>query len=250
MQSTYNKKPVLITGASRGIGKAIAEAFAKEGHPLYLCCQKNIEKLNELCKALTEKYSVDCLAIACDVGDEASVTDMFRQINKSASGPAAIVVNNAGIAYYGLITDMTSREWHDIISVNLDSVFYICKNAIPYMLQNEGGRIINISSVWGNVGASCEVAYSASKGAVNAFTKALAKELAPSGIPVNAIACGMVNTEMNTSHLSPEEIADLTLEIPADRICEPEEVAEAVVALSKSPTYLTGQIITMDGGWT
>ncbi len=247
--SGNNKKPVLITGASRGIGEAIARAFAKEGYPLYLCCHKSTEKLNSLCLELSDKYSIPCTAFSCDVGNENEVNSMFDAMVKSETGAPGIVINNAGVAFYGLLTDMSADEWRSLMSVNLDSLFYICKNAVPHMLHNGGGRILNISSVWGNVGASCEVAYSASKGGVNSFTKALAKELAPSHIPVNAIACGMVNTEMNSSHLTEDEIKEIAADIPADRVCEPREVADLALKLIDAPDYLTGQIITMDGGW-
>ena len=159
-----------------------------------------------------------------------------------------MLVNNAGIAHIGLLSDMTPDEWHRIMHTNLDACFYTCKYAIPLMLQNHSGRIINISSVWGNVGASMEVAYSASKGGVNTFTKALAKELAPSNIQVNAIACGAIDTDMNRC-FSGEELQYLMDEIPADRLGEPNEVADLALYLAEAPAYLTGQIITIDGGW-
>ena len=149
----------------------------------------------------------------------------------------------------GLLTDMTPEEWDEIIGTNLSSMFYTCKNAIPLFLQQGLGRIINISSVWGRVGASTEVAYSASKGGVNAFTKALAKELAPSAIAVNAIAPGVIDTEMNRAHLSDEDLAALASEIPADRLGSAGEVARLALQLASSPLYMTGQIITIDGGW-
>ena len=244
-----NKGPALITGASRGIGKAIAEAFAKDGYDLYLCCKTNIDSLSEFSKELSLKHGICALPFSCDVSDDKSVQSMFEAIEEAGTGYPHIVINNAGIAWYGLLTDMTSEEWHRLIGTNLDSVFHICKNAVPHMLHDGEGCIINISSVWGNVGASCEVAYSASKGGVNAFTKALAKELAPSGIPVNAISCGVIDTEMNSSHLSEDELKELAAEIPADRIGKPSEVAELALNLATSPKYLTGQIITIDGGW-
>ena len=143
---------------------------------------------------------------------------------------------------------MSYTEWQNVMSTNLDSVFLTSKFAVPKMLANHRGKIINISSIWGNVGASMEVAYSASKGAVNSFTKALAKELAPSNIQVNAIACGMIDTDMN-SCFSEEDLYSIIEEIPADRIGQPEEVAKLCHMLAEAPEYLTGQIITMDGGW-
>ena len=144
---------------------------------------------------------------------------------------------------------MTTEEWRNVMATNIDSLFYTSKFGIPKMLQKHSGRIINISSIWGNVGASMEVAYSASKGAVNSFTKALAKELAPSNIQVNAIACGLIDTDMN-AYFSEEDLRYIIEEIPADRMGQPVEVARLCLMLAESPEYLTGQIITLDGAWT
>lgn len=238
-----NQKTALITGASRGIGKAIAEAFAAEGYHLILTCSRTLPDLKAFAGSLSEQYGVSCLALQADVGSLSDVENIFRHITS-----LDVLVNNAGISHVGLLSDMTVEEWHHVLSVNLDSLFYTCKSAIPLMLQKHAGRIINISSVWGNVGASMEVAYSCSKGGVNAFTKALAKELAPSNITVNAIACGVIDTSMN-SCFSPEEMEVLRSEIPADRIGSPAEVAKLALQLADAPTYMTGQILTIDGGW-
>ena len=143
---------------------------------------------------------------------------------------------------------MSFDEWNNCINTNLSSVFYTSKLCIPQMIQKKQGHIINISSVWGNVGASCEVAYSASKGGVNAFTKALAKELAPSGIQVNAIAFGLIDTDMN-AHLTDEDKVELTNEIPMGRAGSIEDAGKMVLSILSSPSYMTGQIISMDGGW-
>ena len=177
------------------------------------------------------------------MGREQDVAELFSGIRQ-----IDVLVNNAGMAHFGLLSDMTAAQWHEILAVNLDSCFYTCRAAIPLMLRRHQGRIINISSVWGTQGASMEVAYSASKGGMNAFTKALAKELAPSNIQVNAIACGIIDTAMNGT-LSPEDLAALKEEIPADRLGRPEEVAQLALYLATAPAYLTGQIITIDGGW-
>ena len=244
-----DKCTALITGASRGIGKAIAAEFAKNNYNLYLCCKSHVDSLTAYAAELSAEYGITAIAVACDVSDEADVSSLFDIIDKSPIGAPEVVINNVGIAWYGLLTDMSSDEWHQMIGTNLDSVFYICKKAVPYMIRNGHGKIINISSVWGQVGASCEVAYSTSKGGVNAFTKALAKEVAPSGVQVNAIACGVIDTEMNSSHLSEDELSELASEIPADRLGRPEEVAELALSIARSPSYLTGQIITIDGGW-
>lgn len=238
-----HRKTALITGASRGIGKAMAEAFAAKGYHLILTCSRTLPQLQAVAEELTAKYSVSCLALQADMGNSADVEKIFQQISS-----LDVLVNNAGISHVGLLTDMSIEEWKRVMSVNLDSLFYTCRLAVPLMLQKHSGRIINISSVWGNVGASMETAYSASKGGVNTFTKALAKELAPSNIQVNAIACGVIDTSMN-SCFSTEEMEALQAEIPADRIGRPEEVAELALRLAEAPTYLTGQIITIDGGW-
>ena len=159
-----------------------------------------------------------------------------------------ILVNNAGVAHIGLLQDMTDEEWRKVIDTNLSSVFYCCRQAIPGMLHRKKGKIINISSMWGNVGASCEVAYSASKGGINSFTKALAKELAPSNIQGNAIACGVIDTRMNACY-SLEEREALSQDIPAGRFGQPEEAAALIYDLACGHDYLTGQVITLDGGY-
>lgn len=237
-------KTALITGASRGIGKAIAKEFAIQGYDLYLTCISSIEQLKDYAHELEQTHVIRCLAIQADMGCYEDVANVFEQI------PALdVLVNNAGISYVGLLSDMTPDEWHKVMHTNLDACFYTSKLAIPLMLQNHSGHIINISSVWGNVGASMEVAYSASKGGVNTFTKALAKELAPSNIQVNTIACGLIDTDMNKC-FTPEDLEAVTAEIPADRMGSPEEIAKLAYQLATAPTYLTGQIITIDGGWT
>ena len=159
-----------------------------------------------------------------------------------------MLVNNAGVSHLGLLSDMTDDEWTRVIQTDLSSVFYCCREAIPKMVSRKSGHIINISSMWGVSGASCEVAYSAAKSGVNGLTRALAKELAPSQIPVNAIACGVIDTVMN-QWLNKEERRELEEEIPAGRFATPEEVAQATVNLVNSPIYLTGQIIGLDGGY-
>lgn len=237
-------KTALVTGASRGIGKAIAKTLASDGYNLHLICEKNMNMLSDFCDELEKEYAIKAICHKCDVSNYESVSEVFSKIEN-----LDVLVNNAGISYVGLLTDMSPDEWNRIISVNLTSAFNTCKNAIPLMLRNHSGAIINISSVWGNIGASTEVAYSATKGGINSFTKALAKELAPSNISVNAIACGFVNTEMN-AHLSEEDRQALRDEIPADRFAEVEDIAQAVQGLLKTSSYLTGQIITVDGGWT
>lgn len=236
-------KTALITGASRGIGRAAAEVFAAAGYHLILTCNSSVEELKSLAESLTTRYMISCQAIQADAGDPDSVARLFKGIES-----LDVLVNNAGISHIGLLTDMTVDQWRRVLAVNLDACFYTCRAAIPLMLKKKSGRIINVSSVWGAQGASMEVAYSASKGGVNAFTKALAKELAPSNIQVNAIACGVIDTSMN-SCLSQAELADLKTGIPADRLGTPEEAAQLILQIAQAPGYMTGQIITMDGGW-
>lgn len=238
-----NKKTALITGASRGIGKATAECFAAAGYDLILTCNSSIAALQETAAALEKKYGIQCSAVKCDMGSEEEVLRLFKALDT-----LDVLVNNAGISHIGLLTDMTADEWHRLLAVNLDSCFYTCRAAIPLMLKKHSGHIINVSSVWGAQGASMEVAYSASKGGMNAFTRALAKELAPSNIQVNAIACGVIDTAMN-SCLTADELCSLTAEIPTDRLGRPEEVASLILQTASAPAYMTGQIITIDGGW-
>lgn len=233
---------VLITGASRGIGRASAEAFAKEGFELYLTCLHSFDVLAQYQKFLEKEYHVPCHIFCCDMGNEEDVAAVFSQIDR-----LDVLVNNAGISCTGLFTDLTSSKWENVLRTNLSSCFHTCHHAVPLMLREKKGKIINVSSLWGAQGASMEVAYSASKGGINAFTKALAKELAPSNIQVNA-AFGAIDTDMMKEY-SEEDRALVCSEIPADRLGRPEEAAQPLLSLAHAPEYLTGQIVTMDGGW-
>ncbi len=226
------KRTALITGASRGIGRAIAESFA-EKYELILVCRRDVDDLRDL----------PGRHFAGDVGDMAFVQSVFREVES-----LDVLVNNAGISWFGLLQETPPEKWAELINTNLTSVYNTCHEAIPLMLKKHSGKIINISSVWGEAGAAMETAYSASKGGVNALTKALAKELAPSGIQVNAVACGVIDTDMN-AFLSGEEREELIEEIPAGRMGRPEEVAQLVYSLASGHDYMTGQIITFSGGW-
>lgn len=237
------RKKALITGASRGIGEAIAKELARQGFDLTLTCLNSLDQLKELAGGLEKKYGISCHIFQGDMGDPETVDRLFDGLNR-----LDVLINNAGISHIGLLSDMSVSQWKRVMSTNLDSCFYTCRRAIPLMVHAKQGRIINISSVWGQAGASMEAAYSASKGGVNSLTKALAKELAPSNIQVNAIACGVIDTDMNRC-FSPEEMASLIEEIPADRIGRAEEVAALAGQLITAPAYMTGQIITIDGGW-
>ncbi len=242
-----NKPTVLVTGASRGIGREIALAFAKEGYHVYLNCSKSIAEIEKLASEILALPYGSCDVCIGDAGDADVVRSIFALI-ESQSGGLDVLVNNAGIAHIGLLTDMTDEEWSRLVQTNLSSVFYCCRSAVPHMVSNKAGKIINISSMWGTSGASCEVAYSATKAGVHGLTRALAKELAPSNIQVNAIACGCIDTSMN-AQLDLAERKALETEIPAGRFGTPQEVADMVMQLVKSPSYMTGQVIGFDGGF-
>lgn len=241
-----SRKTIFITGSSRGIGLAIAKQFAENGYAVALNAGKQKDALMHA-KEQCEKFNVPVLTYFGDISSEAFVQNTIADLY-CKWGHIDVLVNNAGISYIGLLTDMTSQEWHNVIDTNLSSVFYTCHEVVPHMVRRQQGRILNISSIWGNTGASCEVAYSASKGGVNLFTKALAKELAPSNIAVNAISCGVIDTSMNHC-LNEEERKQLADEIPAGRFGTPKEVAELAYQLASSSSYLTGQIIGLDGGF-
>ncbi|NLG03225.1 MAG: 3-oxoacyl-ACP reductase FabG [Clostridia bacterium] len=234
---------VLITGASRGIGRAIAVMFARKHYDLVLTCQSSKNELEQLKQELEQSYCISCRIVIGDMGDEAVISEMFQSIEN-----VDILINNAGISYHGLLQDMSLNDWNHIMQTNMTSAFLCSKYSIPLMLKKHAGKIINISSVWGHAGASYEVAYSASKGALHAFTKALAKELAPSGIQVNAVACGLIDTDMN-QNLSEEERDIIIEEIPSCRIGQTDDIAKTVYMLCTGSDYITGQILTVDGGW-
>ncbi|MCR5468985.1 MAG: SDR family oxidoreductase [Lachnospiraceae bacterium] len=241
------RKTAIITGASRGIGKACAQVLAEQGYDLVLTCNKNVEMLNNLSNELKDKYHIQVLNICGDISDYSFVESMFEKI-ADFTETIDVLINNAGIAHMGLLSDMSIDEWNRIINTNLTSVFACSKLAIPRMLKNGGGKIINISSIWGLYGASYEVAYSATKGGIDSLTRALGKELAPSNIQANVIACGVIDTDMN-SVVDEESMNEIKEDIPAGRLGTPEEVAKMALQLIESPSYLTGQIIQFDGGY-
>lgn len=240
------KKTAVITGASRGIGKACALELARHFDNIVINSCFHNEELQQT-KSEIEAVGADCLAVQGDVGDYEFVSHMMEETLHTFHN-VDLLVNNAGISYVGLLSDMNVDDWEQIIKTNLTSVFNCCNRITPHMVHRKSGSIINISSMWGLSGASCEVAYSASKGGVNAFTKALAKELAPSGIRVNAIACGAIDTRMN-SRFTEEEMQSFCEDIPMSRMGTPEEIAKAVYMLYQGPAYLTGEIIKIDGGY-
>lgn len=239
-------KVAVVTGSSRGIGRSIALEIAKAGASVVINYTSN-EK--EAIKTLEEIRKIGRAAII--VKADVSVYEQAKMLINSAIehfGKIDILINNAGVSYIGLFMDMNEKQWEKIINVNLNGVINCSHNVIPHMVRKKAGCIVNVSSMWGNVGASCEVIYSASKGAVNLFTKALAKEMAPSNIRVNAVAPGVIDTEMN-SFLNKEEREALEEEIPIGKFGKGEDVGRTVVFLcSEAAKYITAQIITIDGG--
>lgn len=237
------RKKALITGASRGIGAATARALGQAGYDLFLVCKSSEKELHIIKEEIEKSSGVSCEAALCDVSDPKQVEAMVQK-----AGEVHILVNNAAISHVGLMTDMSLSDWHRVIDTNLSALFYLCRLIVPQMVRRQSGKILNVSSVWGNTGASMEAAYSASKGGVNSFTKALAKELAPSDIQVNAVAFGVIETDMNVG-FSEEEMSAIKEEIPADRLGTSEEAAQMICGILGMPGYFTGQVVTMDGGW-
>lgn len=242
------KKIIVITGASSGIGRASALRFASPEHALVLCARKGAEALRGTAETAAKAGS-EVLPLLGDVADPDFDSRLVDE-TLSRFGRIDLLVNNAGISHIGLLQEMDPADIDRMIQVNLLSVIRLCRAVIPPMVRAQSGRIINVSSVWGSVGASCEAVYSASKGGVNSFTKALAKELAPSGIAVNAVAFGAIDTRMNRQELSEEDLQALADEIPMGRLGTAEEAARMIELTASAPLYLTGQVITMDGGWT
>ena len=236
---------ILITGASHGVGKAFAVACAQSGRfsKIILNGGSDTAALEDTARRVSAAGDLVCLADVGDVSDLAYVQGLRERF-----GPVDTLVNNAGISRIGLLTDMSPEVWDRVLRVNVTSLYNTCHTYVPDMVSNGGGQILNVSSVWGLAGASCEVAYSASKGAVNAFTKALAKELAPSHIRVNAIALGIIGTRMN-AHLTETETAEIRDQIPAGYIASPEEAAQAMLRLLEMPEYFNGEIVRFDGCW-
>ncbi|MBP3412921.1 MAG: SDR family oxidoreductase [Oscillospiraceae bacterium] len=229
-------KHVLITGGSRGIGRAAVELFCREGYEVsffYHSAQEAAEQLARDCGAR---------ALCCDVADGQQVSQTIAQLP-----PVDILINNAGISHYGLISQISSEEWDRLFAVNVKSIYHCVNAVLPAMLQKQQGCILNMASMWGQVGASCEAAYSATKGAVIALTKALAQELGPSGIRVNCVSPGVILTDM-LGKLSQETLRDLAEDSPLGRNGQPEDVAQALLYLAEAP-FVTGQNLAVNGGF-
>ncbi|MDR1664782.1 MAG: SDR family oxidoreductase [Clostridiales bacterium] len=241
------RRRVFITGSSRGIGFGIAKAFAQNGDQVAINGISDLPRLQEAAEEL-KTYDPCAEFFLADMSDYKAAEECFTKIK--ARGPVDVLINCAGAAYFGLFTEMTQADMDFVLRNNLISVFNACRLAAPDMVRAKRGAIINISSVWGITGASCEAVYAAAKAGVDVFTKSLAKELGPSGVRVNAIACGAFETRMN-DRLTPEEKNNFTEGIPLGRFGQADEVGGLAVYLaSGSASYLTGQIIALDGGLT
>ena len=242
-------KTVLITGASGGIGSAIAVAFAQNGYDVALNYNKNEAKAKKLAGILRETYGVNAAAVGADVSDRTAVNSMFDEIDR-LFGNLDVLINNAGIAQQKLFTDISSDEWCSMLNTNLGGVFNCTQEALKrYMLKNHSGVILNISSMWGQVGASCEVHYSAAKAGVIGLTKALAKEVGLSGIRVNCICPGVIMTDM-MKEFDENTVAGLKEETPLNLLGTPEDIADSAVFLcSEKAKFITGQILGVNGGF-
>ena len=236
---------ILITGASSGIGRAFALACAASGRYSKILLNGGHDRaaLEETARRVSAAGDLVCISDLGDVGDLNYVGSLRRRF-----GPVDTLVNNAAVSRVGLLTDTAPEDWDLVMRTNVTALYNTCRTYVPDMVKAGGGRILNVSSVWGECGASCEVAYSASKGAVNAFTRALAKELAPSHIRVNAVAPGIIDTRMN-DNLSEDEKAGIRDQIPAGYIASPDEIAQAMLRLLDMPEYFNGEIVRLDGCW-
>lgn len=241
------KKNVLITGGAGGIGSECARIFAENGYRVGISYNESEREAARLKAELLEK-DVECEIFRCDVASRDEVESMFMSFSQSL-GDVDVLINNAGIAQQKLFCDITLWEWNRMFDVNVTGVFNTCQCALRDMIDKKAGSIVNVSSMWGITGASCEAHYSAAKGAVIALTKALAKEYGLSNIRVNCVAPGVIDTKMN-AHLSEEDLAQLADETPLGRIGTAREAAEAIYFLaSDSASFVTGQVLTVDGGF-
>jgi len=246
-QRPFTEQTVLITGASRGIGAAIAQRFASVGMNVVIHYLQSHEAANETARSCM-KHGAKVLTATADLRSREQLLRLQEKLEHHEMMPD-ILVNNAGVAHYGLLSDVTEEQWDEIMGINLKGTFLATQQFMKPMISQKYGRIINVSSIWGISGASCEVVYSTAKGGVNAFTKALARELAPSGVTVNAVAPGAVDTLM-MANFDSEEKAALENEIPVGRFAQPDEIASLVYFLALPESgYITGQIISPNGGW-
>lgn len=234
-------KVAIVSGGSRGIGASIVETLASSGFDVVLNYRFSANKANDI----ASKFS-NVVTFQADVSNHAQVKSLV-DFTISKFGRIDLLVNNAGIDFINTLSDTSDSDFDMVLRNNLYSAFYLSKEVSPYMINAKSGLIINISSIWGIVGASCEMAYSVSKAGLDAMTKSLAKELGPSNIRVNSIAPGIIDTDMN-SFLSKEELSEIVNDIPLERIGLPSDVANTVLFLDKN-SYITGQVIQVTGGW-
>lgn len=240
---------VLVTGGAGGIGSAICRLLSKNGYDVVIHYHKGKQRAEELCEEIKNKYGTNARIVYCDVSDPQSVREMFDEIDGSAAG-VDVLINNAGAAQQKLFTDITDAEWKSMLGINLDGTFYCCREALKrYMLPSHKGVILNISSMWGQTGASCEVHYSAAKAGVIGLTRALAKEVGLSGVRVNCIAPGVVMTDMMKG-FDEQTLNELKEETPLNRLGTPEDIAEAALFLcSDKADFITGQVLGVNGGF-
>ncbi len=239
-------KYALITGASGGIGAATARAFAQAGYGVAIHAHRSVDKLHALSQELSA-LSVPVLEVCADLSDPVQAKTMVDNVLEKFC-QLDILICCSGLSHVGLVTDIDPQQWKTLFGVNVDGMHYCCQAVLPHMVHRKEGCILTVSSMWGQVGASCEVAYSATKGAVIAYTKALAQEVGPSNIRVNCIAPGVIATEMN-AHLSPEDLDALADETPLGRIGTPEECAACALFLaSEGASFVTGQVLAPNGG--
>ena len=240
-------KVALVTGASRGIGRATAEAFARAGYQVAANYSRSKEQIEQF-SAQMEREGCAVIPVQADVSDPEQVEWMVQAVQRQF-GHIDVLVCNAGIARQGLLTDFSPADWRQMMAVNLDGTFYCCRSVLPGMIRRQSGCIITTSSIWGITGASCEVPYSAAKAGIIGLTRALAKEVGPSGIRVNCIAPGVIDTEMN-GNLTPEVMAQLREETPLGTIGTPKQVADLALYLAgEGASFLTGQVISPNGGF-
>lgn len=241
-------KTAVVTGASRGIGASVSVALAKSGYNVILGYKNNKERAEQLAQVIISGYGVSAEAVRCDVASSQEAKELVERAAKFY-GSVDVLVNNAGISQQKLFTDITDEDWQEMIGTNLTGVFNTCREASKYMVSQKSGSIVNISSMWGQVGASCEVHYSASKAGVIGLTKALAKELAPSGIRVNCVCPGVVMTDM-MKDFSEETLQALREETPLMKLGSPKNIADAVSFLcSDRAEFITGQVLGVNGGF-